>query len=472
VTNLTLHVRAAPKEKIRVWLCTDSANNEAPLLEWKLNDEAVEPVILRPLSFSHKQGKALLNGMFEFSIAGSTAVFNTVEVKSLGKTAELNFKTFPPSIVNEFWFRILLCSCFHQAEDRQALVSQTYLNIPASERQGLSLFMGDQVYLDLPTLNNYPDDESKLADRFEHYYRTNWTTSLGLDALLKAAPSVFCPDDHEYWNNFPHRSPVVQNSWKKESQKRWKNAADQLYDSFQCAAPAARGDNLEIDIDPLSIIVLDQRSLRNSDRSSTLGPNGIQQLNDWVDRLIKEKKFGAVVTGQSLLDKPVSEFSGAVADWMLANYGDYESIVESLGRLSDAGRPVLLLTGDVHWGRVTKIREAGRIKFIEIICSPASLVTTVGSDQLKNIGAGFRRFFKGEENRWPRHSSAPDAEPYFAQNVFGKRYQTETVYKHKGDQFAMLALRKAANTLEAKVTFYEIHKHPNKPREVALGLLR
>ena len=332
--------------------------------------------------------------------------------------------------------------------------------------------MGDQVYLDLPTLNNYPDNEAKLADRFERYYRTNWTTNLGIEPLLKSAPSVFCPDDHEYWNNFPHRSPIIQNSWKQGSRQRWKNAADQLYDAYQCAAPAERGDSIEVEVDPLSILVLDQRSQRRDDRSATMTPDALQNLDDWVDRLIAANKIGAVVTGQSLLDRPVGKFKGAVADWMLPNYGDYERIVKSLSRLSEAGRPVLLLTGDVHWGRVTRIKEAGRTRFIEIVCSPSALVSTVGSDQLKSIGAGFRRFFKGEETRWPRHSSAPDAEPYFALQVFGKRYRTEVVYKHMGDQLAMLAFRKAANTLEAKVTYYEIHKRPENPTEVSLGFLK
>lgn len=455
-----------------MWICVDGAQVEAKNLTWLLNDEPTEPVIIENLSSIHKSDSSLTVGLFEFpkpNVKNSLAI---IEARALDQTAQIRVKSLPEALPEQDWFRILLCSCYHQAEDRQGLVSQTYLNIAAVERQDLSLFMGDQVYLDLPTLNNYPDDEAKLAKRFEHYYRTNWTTYLGLDALLKNAPAVFCPDDHEYWNNFPHKSPIIQNSWKSDSQKRWKNAADQLYDSFQITAPATRGDNVEIDVDSLSIMVLDQRSQREADRSSALGSTGLKQLNNWVDRLIEEKKIGAIVTGQSLLDRPVSEFQGAIADWMLANYGDYESVVKSLKRLSDAGKPVLLLTGDVHWGRVTKIREAGRTKFIEIICSPSSLVTTVGSDQLKNIGAGFRKFFKGEENRWPRHSSAPDTEPYFAQQVFGKRYQTETIYKHKGDQFAMLGLRKAANTLEAKVTYYEIHKNPKAPREVKLGLLR
>lgn len=470
MSAITLHERLAPIGKLRIWLCIDRTQVAPENLAWKLNGATTKPEQIRKLRSYHKASTNLLTGLFEFSAAPHSS--NVIEVKSGTESAKIFANNLPNEISADSWFRILLCSCYHQAEDRQALVSQSYLNIPVSERQDLSLFMGDQVYLDLPTLNNYPDDQAKLAERFQHYYRNNWTTYLGIDSLLKNAPAVFCPDDHEYWNNFPHRSPIVQNSWKTESQNRWKTAADDGYDAFQMTEPFQRGDCTEIDIDPLSIIILDQRSHRKADRSSALGPEGLKQLNDWVDRTIKDQKIGAVVTGQSLLDIPVSAFKGAIADWTLSNYGDFESVVKALDRLADAGRPVLLLTGDVHWGRVTKIRKNGQTRFIEIICSPLSLVTTVGSDQLRTIGAGFRKFFKGEKVRWPRHSSPSEAPAYFAQDVFGKRYRTETIGQQKGDQFAMLAFRKMASSLEAKVTFHEIHKHPQKPNTIDLGLLR
>ena len=157
---------------------------------------------------------------------------------------------------------------------------------------------------------------------------------------------------------------------------------------------------------------------------------------------------------------------------MLSNYGDYEAVVRALARLADAGRPVLLLTGDVHWGRITSIKQGGRTKFYEIICSPSSLVSTVGADQLSTIGASFKALFGAKRKRWPRHAGAPDPEPFFAPQVFGKIYATEALHKQKGDQLASLALRQAAGGLEAKVTYYEIQKTPKRPVEISLGLLR
>ncbi len=473
MTDLAIYPRAASAGVLRVWLGVFDADALPNKIDWKLDGTTVLANVIKPMGPAHSHNARTFTGVFEFINEAAIAEEKRVGVTvSGGVKLERQVRAVPARITSDDWMRILLSSCYHQYEDRSGLTSLTYDNIPAAERPDLTLLMGDQVYLDLPTLKNFPDNEAKLARKFEAAYGTNWTASNGLTKILASAPSISCPDDHEYWNNFPHISPIIQNSWKEASRKRWRAAADQLFDAFQVPTPLSRGENLEIDIDPFSIIILDQRTQRQTDRTTTLGSNGLKQLEAWVDRLIREQKFGAVVTGQSLLDKPVGEFAGKVADWMLPNYEDYEAVVRALSKLADAGRTVLLLTGDVHWGRITKIRQAGRTRFIEIICSPTSLVTTIGADQKKQLGAGFRKFFLGEETRWPRHSKAPDAEAYFAPQVFGKIYKTETIYKHQGDQLATLALRKAANTMEAKVTYREIHETPQPAREIHLGLLR
>lgn len=472
--HIKLHPRAAPHKKIRVWLGIFDVDELPSSLNWKLNGKETAPSAIRPLCASHKHHARSFTGIFEFELAPHSNNEHEISVSADQQlVAKLKTKPVPNKIRDYDWTRILLTSCYHQAEDREGLVSAAYENIPSAESPDFTVLMGDQVYLDLPALINFPDNEAKLAQKFEGRYQTNWTSPNGLTNILSSAPSVSCPDDHEYWNNFPHLSPHIQNTWKVESRTRWKNAADQLFDAFQTPFPTQRGENFTIDIGELSIMVLDQRSLRSQDKSRTLGPNGLDQLTTWVDHVISENNVGAIVTGQSLLDKAVGKIKGRVADWMLPNYDDYGPIVTELKRLSDGtNRPVLLLTGDVHWGRVTKIKDAGKTKFIEIICSPTSLVTTIGADQSKSIGAGFRKFFMGEDTRWPRHNPAADPEEYFAKQVFGRKFRTETIYKHQGDQFAMLSFRKAAGTLAAKVTYYEIHKEPQQPVDVDLGLLR
>ena len=78
----------------------------------------------------------------------------------------------------------------------------------------LCLFMGDQVYLDLPTIQAFDEDPKWLAKKFEQDYVRNWF-SRGFTEGLGLGPLAFIPDDHEYWNNFPHVSPFIQNSWSE-----------------------------------------------------------------------------------------------------------------------------------------------------------------------------------------------------------------------------------------------------------------
>ena len=349
--RLVLYPRAAAAGRLRVWTGVFAAGAAPPAIHWTLDGAAIAATPVRALTPAHAHDSRTFTGVFDLPAPGTIASSHRIVARATGvSSAVLTMRSVPGTIPAGGWLRILMTSCYHQAEDREGLAGRASRNIPPAERPDLSLLMGDQVYLDLPTLRTFPDDEAKLAAQFEIDYRKNWDRTGGLEDVLEAAPSVCCPDDHEYWNNFPHRSPIIQNSWSESGQRNWKRAADQVFDAFQVAVPAQRGDPVVIDIDPLSVIVLDQRSRRHDDRAATLTPDALTRLNAWVDRLVAERKFGAVVTGQSLLDKPVGTHEGKVADWMLANYGDYAAVVSALSRLAEAGRPVLLLTGDVHWG--------------------------------------------------------------------------------------------------------------------------
>lgn len=110
-------------------------------------------------------------------------------------------------------FNVLLVSCFHQQEDRGGLAGNLVAQLPVNFRPHLLLLLGDQVYLDLPTLTNFRDRVDWLAQKFEEDYTANWRGLAGYAQILEAAPSAAIPDDHEYWNNAPHTSPIIQNTY-------------------------------------------------------------------------------------------------------------------------------------------------------------------------------------------------------------------------------------------------------------------
>lgn len=93
------------------------------------------------------------------------------------------------------------------------------------------------MYLNLPTLRNFRGDTKWLAGKFESDYTANWRGPGGYSEILHAAPSASIPDDHEYWNNAPHNSPIVWQSNVEPSRNNWWTAARTMYEAFQLSRP-------------------------------------------------------------------------------------------------------------------------------------------------------------------------------------------------------------------------------------------
>ena len=484
--SLILYPRVAPSDRLRVWVGAFK-RTQAPALSWLLNDAPANPVALRPLSSARPDsmlGASPANvpraftGVYEF--AGLTPdTFYRIKVKAADETDSqtLETRTLPDAVPTALdrSFNVLLVSCFHQAEDRAGLASTIVSQLKATSKPHFTILAGDQVYLDLPTLKNFPDDQVWLANKFEEDYTLNWAGPLSSGPLaytqvLASAPTISSPDDHEYWNNYPHFSPVIGNSFNKGGKGRWEAAAQALFSGFQLPYPAKLGEGVQLDVHPLSFFIADTRSGKDDGRKFTMKDDARKQLDDWVTDVIARKRFGVFVSGQSLFAEAAGRFGGAVGDYELANYGDYGEIMKILRRLVDAGRPVLCLTGDVHWGRVatTRDRRTGRLAFAEVISSPVSLVSTVGVDQVKRGLAALGSFFGGEKNAWPRHSDAASVPDYLATEFLSKGFPCSSVHGQRGNHAVMLSFRQHGGGIELRVKYWPLSRDAQvgKPREV------
>ena len=79
---------------------------------------------------------------------------------------------------------------------------------------------------------------------------------------------------------------------------------------------------------------------------------------------------GVLVVGQPILaDK--HGWSGQFLDWGLADYTQYQEMVRILGRSS---HDIVVLTGDVHFGRIAGCLLPSGSDLIEVIASPLALV--------------------------------------------------------------------------------------------------
>lgn len=493
--GLLLYPRAAPGQQLRVWVGA-TERTAAPNLTWTLTEKGMaasalpagQPVALRAISSVRPPAMIAANvprafaGVYEFNGLKAGTTYNvTVRAEDKGEVQSLYARTLPanvPHALNET-FNVLLVSCFHQAEDPGGMIGVGAGRLTGPDQPHLTLLMGDQVYLDLPSTFVFPTTTAGLAADFEKKYLANWGGPEGYSRVLASAPTIAIPDDHEFWNNYPHKFPLIANTESDTERNRWREAARTLYEGFQLHTPTLYGAPTKLDVAPLSFFLADTRSQRDFDFRFTMHPDFFPQLEQWVQHVIDNKLYGIFVSGQSLFrkepatltdkSKPNNSGLGKVGDYEMFEYADYGPIVKQLARLADAGLPLVCITGDVHFGRYVAAsdtrRMSGQAAIYEIISSPASLVTTPGFDQL-NIVKSF--FSSPEAKKWPRWADADEPPPSFALSQLQNRFPCKMLDKQRGNHVAMLSFRNTGgNNLEAKLKFFPLHQKPEfrTPRE-------
>ncbi len=463
--NLVLHPRFTQSGSLRLWLGV-FGQTTSPTVQWLLDGKPRQPKVVNSLKSVRDQSllrgnsERTFSGVYEFTGLRPNTSY-TVEARTDGGTASISARTLPAEIPRETdrWMNVLLVSCFHYDEDREGVAGQAVETLRGDYQPHLTLLMGDQVYLDLPTLQNFPSDEFWLAEKFENDYIRNRRGPTGYAKILAAAASVSIPDDHEYWNNFPHRSPFIENSYAAEGRARWKKAAQALYNGFQLDDIKNVGVPIQFDVPPLSFFLADTRTLRDENLAYVLPQTSLRKLDRWINHVVKKNFYGVFVSGQSYFSPAVDPKKGEWADYELANYRDYATVVRKLVALARPGRPLLCLTGDVHWGRVAKAedRTTHRRTIYEIISSPSSLVTTAFQDPWRNLNSFVKGLF-GSRNPWPRHDDAPLASDFFAQQVLGSEFECTTLHRQKGNHVVLLSFRQAGFGLDCRVRYLPIHK--------------
>jgi len=243
-----------------------------------------------------------------------------------------------------------------------------------------------------------------------------------------------------------------------------------MFNGFQLPLPNKLGRSFIVEVPPLSFFIADTRSNRDQDRSFIMPVEQHAQLEDLVTRVVAKEQFGVFISGQSVFQNPVSAFAGATADYELPNYADFGQIMTTLRRLIDEGkRPMMCLTGDVHWGRVAAAQDlvTGRRAITEVISSPTSLVTTLGADTFNKIGGFFSGIF-GKSNPWPRHPDPVQPPAFLASEALGHRFTLEMTHGQKGNQVALLAFRQTGAGLECRITYWPIHSDADLARPIEL----
>lgn len=387
-----------------------------------------------------------------------------VSVHADGERFDLPTRTLPSEVpaVLDGAFNILLCSCYSQPEDDNGLLGTIVQQIRV--RPDLTLMMGDQIYGDLPLTENLPLDEAGVARRIGAKYRQNWASSAlgggGLGPVLARAPALCIPDDHEFWNNYPFKQAQLQNTWSEDGRRNWQAAALALFEDYQTDGPA--GGTRRIDVDPLKILAVDMRCLRDKEFDRLMPEAAMADIRKWADDLLLAKRdgapsFGVLTSGQALFVAPQDDSQKRTVDAEMSNYRQFEDeLLPQLERLTDAGIPLIYVTGDVHWGRVAEGVDvkSGRAMLFEVIASPSRLIRVPLVDSAKTTANRIAGIF-GRGDPWPRHG-----EPGKLPERLGGRYQLQcppdTGFRQKGDHIAMLSFARAGGGVDFSVSYYAI----------------
>jgi hypothetical protein len=260
----------------------------------------------------------------------------------------------------------MLGSCFCRLQDGAGSVERAYRDLPSGAAPEIHVWAGDQVYLDAPWssfLRSYSREE--LEALFVSNYDLTWGTHHGagsLGGILTNGGNYFTSDDHEFWNNAPNRAAYVRNSWTGNGRLEWRTLAAELYAVFQTESRLT-----EACVGNASLLVADVRIDRDDEETRFMTRFDLERLRDWLRAL---RGPGFLVLGQPVFTEEAG-FLGHFLDWTLADYEQYADLVRALMEVEHS---VVILTGDVHYGRIARCSLGSGAELIEIISSPLALV--------------------------------------------------------------------------------------------------
>ncbi len=280
-------------------------------------------------------------------------------------------------------FTIGLGSCFYNHKDggqAAEAYKRLYTLGDPDERPDVTFLTGDQVYLDIgfDSLSLIPDE---IWERVAEDYAVHWQA---LGSILSRGGTWMLPDDHEYWNDYPFYDSPIPLLWALKLdhvRKAWEGAAKDGVMRVQ-RSPIVE----QIDLQDVSICLADFRSFRSEEGIAVL----FEEVLEWGRSL---ECPGILSICQPLI---VNENS---VEKNLRSYREQYGAL--LSALAHSGHDIVILSGDVHYGRISEVplgQNGGRL--IEIISSPLSNLTG-----LNGIATGTA---KTEPPLFPDYQTAQD----------------------------------------------------------------
>ena len=273
------------------------------------------------------------------------------------------FRTLPSRLpsAGDGAFTIGLGSCFYNHRDggsAAAAYKALYERGERDERPDVTVLTGDQVYLDIgfDSLSLIPWE---IRERIADDYALHWQA---LGSILSRGGTWMLPDDHEYWNDYPFVDSLLPNLLAlrmRGVRTIWKRAARDGVKHIQ-RSPVVESFMLGAD---LTVCLADLRSHRSGDRF--LPEPDFRKLLAWAR--------GRSCPGVLAIPQPLLVTRNHAERNLRSFRRQY---VQLLAALADVPHDVVVLSGDVHFGRIASVPIGTRgARLIEIVSSPLSNLT-------------------------------------------------------------------------------------------------
>ena len=273
------------------------------------------------------------------------------------------FRTLPGTLPakGEGAFTIGLASCFYPHRDGgQAAAAYKALHDRGdpAHRPDITVLSGDQVYLDIgfDSLSFIPDE---IRERIAQDYAEHWRE---LGSILSRGGTWMLPDDHEFWNDYPFVDSLIPTLFALklgDVHEAWTQASLDAVNHIQ-RCPVVESFSFG---EELTVCFADVRSYRTE--------NGFLP-NDEFDSLLAWAR-GRTSPAILVLSQPLI-ITRSRAERNLLSFGS--QYAELLDALATSRHDIVVLSGDVHFGRIASVEIGNaRTRLIEIVSSPLSNLT-------------------------------------------------------------------------------------------------
>ena len=350
-------------ERARVRLFRDEREVRSALIsrdDWRRPFRGMRRRFFRVVTFRRLEAGSEYRVTFERLVEGDAAAG---PVRGWQELRAGTFRTLPPRLPpkREGAFTIGLGSCFYNHRDggrAAAAYRALYEHGAGTVRPDITALTGDQVYLDIgfDSLSLIPRE---IRERIADDYALHWQA---LDGILGRGGTWMLPDDHEYWNDYPFVDSPIPALWSlrlPHVRAHWETAARDAVTNIQ-RSPVV--ETLAIGQD-LTLCFADLRSHRTEEALLPAAPFG--KLLDWARRRTCP---GVLILPQPLIVRQ------SRAERNLRSYPEqYVALIDALAAVP---HDIVVLSGDVHFGRIAGVPIGTRgARLFEIVSSPLSNLT-------------------------------------------------------------------------------------------------